>query len=101
LFCITTLEQKNEKIKLLETQTERPGKKTVVIYPNLADNSITIQSGEQFRQILVMDANGKIIQQLNNQPATVKIDVGRLASGVYFIKLIGDDVTVTEKFIKQ
>jgi Secretion system C-terminal sorting domain len=81
-------------------QSGREGKQWSSVF-NPADNSITVQSGEQFRQIIIMDINQKIMQRLNKEPGTVKIDEDRLASGIYFIKLIGDDVAVTEKFIKQ
>lgn len=95
------LEKQNSKINLLEVQVQQKGKKTVLIYPNPSGNFITVQSEEQFGQALITDVNGRTVKQVNHLPGLLKIDVGDITPGIYFIRLISGEATFTGKFIRQ
>jgi photosystem II stability/assembly factor-like uncharacterized protein len=72
----------------------------VLIYPNPTSNQLIIdnQTISTIKIIEIIDITGKTIKEI--QPSNT-IDVANLASGVYFIKLISDEKSITQKFIKE
>jgi len=70
----------------------------VKIYPNPANDFIQIETSLNLISIVIMDATGKIIRNLSGK---TKIDISKLSRGVYFIKIIGEENIITQKFIKQ
>lgn len=71
----------------------------VSIYPNPSKNELFINSNQEFNQILIINSTGRIIRDIKNK--TEFINVSNLLPGIYFIKLIGDNETITRKFIKN
>ena len=77
------------------------------IYPNPADDQVNIK----FSGVLVVsdlhiyDVTGKLIQrtQISNEnistSSTIQVDISSLQSGVYFVKLIGEEKDTTKKLI--
>ncbi len=76
----------------------------VNVYPNpVVANKVTVSlGGNQFTKLQLLNINGQILQSetlsLNDLEKTV--DVSRLGSGVYFIKLTDGQKVVTKKFAK-
>ena len=74
------------------------------IYPNPATNKVTISGINSKTTIIIVDLNGKeydlskIIQMESN---SASIDVRSLKSGLYFIKVQGDNESRTFKLLKQ
>ena len=69
------------------------------IYPNPAQNSITI-SGKQLAEIQITDMLGNILiknEELKMKNGIMQIDISNLQSGVYFLR-VGNAM---QKFIKE
>ncbi|PTX64175.1 putative secreted protein (Por secretion system target) [Kordia periserrulae] len=71
----------------------------VSIYPNPASNHINIQGIENIQTVEINSIQGKRMQtSLSNS----QIDIRRLKSGVYFLKIVDDqNRSVIKKFIKK
>ena len=73
------------------------------LMPNPADNYIelNINSNVDVKEAVVFNAFGQMIQtlQLNNNHA--RIDLSNVASGMYFVRVNGEGVSATKKFIKR
>jgi hypothetical protein len=76
---------------------------SISLMPNPADNYIelTINSNVEVKEAVVFNAFGQMIQtvELNNNHA--RIDLSNMASGMYFVRVSGDNATATKKFIKK
>lgn len=75
-------------------------KTQINIYPNPADNFISIQSEEK-TTIVISDMSGKIIFSKKNCSKLELIDISKLSSGIYIVKSIMKDKILSEKFIKN
>jgi len=75
----------------------------ISLMPNPADHYIelTINSNVEVKEAVVFNAFGQMIQtvELNNNHA--RIDLSNMASGMYFVRVSGDNATATKKFIKK
>ena len=76
---------------------------SISLMPNPADNYIelTVNSNVEVKEAVVFNAFGQMIQtvELNNNHA--RIDLSNMASGMYFVRVSGDNATATKKFIKK
>jgi len=74
------------------------------IYPNPADNHLTIYFSESPEKVLVelSDLSGRIISSSTvKYPTNVEFDLSAVASGVYFIRIQTDSHTFIRKIIKN
>ena len=73
------------------------------IYPNPANDKITITTPKSFTQIAIYDLNGKLVTQDSfNSTRAKDIDLTNLPSGTYLISISYEDATVSTKtFIKK
>jgi photosystem II stability/assembly factor-like uncharacterized protein len=73
------------------------------IYPNPSSNLVTIEtlSNPTHSQISIMNSNGQevITHKVNN--LKTQIDISRLSSGVYFMRLTNDKTAEVGKIVKQ
>ena len=75
---------------------------TFSIYPNPANNFITIETDFSTKKtIYLTDALGQIVKTITTSENNITIDLQGIASGVYFIKMEDGINSVTQKFIKQ
>ena len=70
----------------------------VVIYPNPATNNLNIQNAEN-SSIKVFDLLGRIVALENNISLNQQLDVSKLTTGTYLIKIINGNQVKTDKFI--
>ncbi len=73
-----------------------------LIFPNPAINKITVlslPSGVFSSTILISDISGKIMYQTELTAEETIIDVSNYAAGIYFVKLMVDENTITKKII--
>ena len=84
---------------------EEKQNKIINVFPNPVTNEIKIQHLESgIQKIIIIDLLGKIILNYNLESSisdSQSIDVSSLRSGVYFIKIINNENTVTKKIIIQ
>ena len=75
------------------------------IYPNPTNGFINIRINNYVGKVnfQVIDINGRIVSEYKNQDFNVEkaLDLNSLQSGVYVIKIIGDNLNFTEKIIKN
>jgi hypothetical protein len=73
------------------------------VYPNPVNNILNIgtKSTIEVISMAVYDVLGQLVITVPNAQNVSKIDVSKLMTGNYFIKMITDKGTSTEKFIKQ
>ncbi len=76
----------------------------VLITPNPASSFVNVYMGKNnnsLSQILVLDANGKLVEKISTSDQSYQINVSRYSKGLYVIKIIGTDNTSTQKVIIQ
>jgi hypothetical protein len=76
----------------------------VLITPNPASSFVNIymsKNNNSLTQIIVTDANGKLVQKINTAEQTYQLKTSAYAKGLYVIKVIGTDNTSTQKIIIQ
>ena len=70
------------------------------IFPNPTNNRLTIQNkGQVVEEVQIIDLAGKIIKSTAGN--ITHVDVGELQHGIYFIRLMAGNKTVTRKFVKN
>ncbi|MCC6411645.1 MAG: T9SS type A sorting domain-containing protein [Saprospiraceae bacterium] len=83
--------------------TSEPEISPLSIVPNPASNRVVVSAGDgqNFDQLLVYDASGKLVLSQKQPNTTVfDIDVSGLAAGVYRVELVGEKTVATGKIIK-
>lgn len=81
--------------------------KTLAVYPNPAKDAVFVQYelvNDESTSISLIDVYGKTIQSINAGNSSVvnkRIDLTNVANGVYFIKIKGEKVNKSTKFIKK
>jgi PKD repeat protein len=69
------------------------------IYPNPTSSQLTIKTELEINEINIIEITGKVIKTIKQN--TTSLNVADLPSGIYFIKLITNNNTITKKFVKQ
>ena len=73
----------------------------VRVFPVPAQSTITVQFAEQFRKLEIVDISGRTLLRKNITQQNEEINISTLAKGIYFIRLINDNMTVSKKFVKE
>nr|NQU90871.1 T9SS type A sorting domain-containing protein [Bacteroidota bacterium] len=74
----------------------------ISIYPNPTNDVVWITGIENFDEIEVMNSTGKVLLlQTIDEQEKISLDLSSLSSGIYHLKLTGDDFTVIRKIIKD
>ncbi|WP_290798693.1 T9SS type A sorting domain-containing protein [Flavihumibacter sp. UBA7668] len=83
-------------------QANLAGDMTCRFYPNPVDNVLIVRS-EQALDLVLSDANGKIMVSLKLQPGLQTVDVSKLDKGLYIITLtqMESGRVITEKLMKN
>ena len=74
---------------------------SVSIYPNPANNLITIEAGENIQNIELMDIEGRILLTKTVGATKVLLPVANLARGVYLLNVIGQNNAVIKKVVVE
>lgn len=72
---------------------------SIVIYPNPAKEQVVIRGN--FKELKIIDGSGKtvITKQSNITKNEVIVNISQLKKGIYFVKCITSDKSITEKLI--
>jgi hypothetical protein len=73
---------------------------TVFISPNPVKDKLHIQGAENFINILILDANGRLLRKMR-PTSDNNYDTDFLQPGIYWIQLIGDKESQTHKLLKE
>ena len=73
------------------------------LMPNPADNYIDlrINSNVNVKEAVVYNAFGQMVQTVVLTDNYARIDLSNMAAGMYFVRVNGDNMTATKKFIKR
>jgi hypothetical protein len=74
--------------------------KDIIIYPNPATETMTIEALQK-AVIEIMNIEGQRIKTINDVGTKMTIDIGDLSNGVYIIKATTDKGVAVKKFIKE
>ncbi len=76
---------------------------SISLMPNPADNYIelSVNSNVKVKEAVVYNAFGQMIQIVSLTDNHARIDLSGLASGMYFVRVNGEKVTATKKFIRK
>ena len=76
---------------------------SINLMPNPADNYIdlSINSNVEVKEAVVFNAFGQMIQKVELTDNHARIDLSDMAAGMYFVRVNGEGVTATKKFIKR
>jgi hypothetical protein len=85
------------------SNTELPVKeKRVILYPNPANDKITFsQIQENIMKLEIRSINGSLIKTMQISGLHETVDIGDLTKGIYFINLLTDTFSQTERIIKN
>lgn len=70
-------------------------------YPNPVTSLLNIEASSLIRSITIMDVNGRIILEKENDSRATSINTEMLTSGMYLLKVTTDEVSAIQKFIKK
>jgi hypothetical protein len=79
---------------IIEVENE----KIISIYPNPANDKLSINSKKTFDHIEILTAQGQILKSLTINNNT--IDVSGLSKGLYLLRIVCKEGVITKKFIK-
>ena len=76
---------------------------SISLMPNPADNYIELRvnSNVVVKEVVVYNAFGQMLQTIQLTDNHARIDLNNVASGMYFVKVNGEGVMATKKFIKR
>lgn len=79
---------------------DNDNKPDVVVYPNPANQYLTIATSRAGYSISVYNTSGSLLSNSIMNSTTTTLDIENLVSGVYFIELSGNGHTTRKKFVK-
>ena len=77
------------------------GKTSFSIVPNPTRHNITVTADNSFHTIEVVSFLGQVVISQPNDREYASIDVSNLSNGVYFVRIISENGTNVQKFVKQ
>ena len=74
----------------------------VTIYPNpTADQCNIVSDNSVIRTVAIFDLNGKLVRQMSVNDSHVEMDMSRLASGNYILRIATDKGTTVKNVVRQ
>jgi len=75
------------------------------VYPTLVSDHLFVYASEISQgQINIVDINGQVIQQYEQNVTEMQLNVSDLPAGIYFVQMVAGvagDTILVEKFVKQ
>lgn len=73
----------------------------ISIYPNPANDKVTIQTPENVDRIVVMNTIGQTVETISPTSGLLSLNVSEFETGMYFIQVVKGDAKITKKlFVK-
>ncbi len=76
-------------------------KLSITILPNPAHNYININTSSVIQEVRLINLSGKLIDRWTNISGTSALDISKVASGVYILKIIASNEVQSQKLIKE
>ncbi len=95
-----------DEIYILEdltvTSTSNLNEQNISIFPNPANESLTIVQNNLNHDISIYDISGKLIQTFStDNTEQIQLDISNLKTGIYFVKLPFEHKNIIRRFIKN
>jgi len=74
---------------------------SVVIFPNPANDLLNVKLSQEFESVEITNMLGQLLYSNKVTDSFLQIDISSYTSGVYFIRLKGENGLATKKFIKE
>jgi hypothetical protein len=74
---------------------------TINLYPNPVNDVLNINSTYALNNISISDINGRVVRNTSLNGTEAQINIADLASGVYLLKVVTSEGTVTKKVVKE
>ena len=89
------------KLTILSLTTDEFDSQNIAMYPNPANTFINISSADllNINEVRIFDITGKEVIRTNAVQG--QIDISPLNNGIYLVNIIGNDIDVVKKLIKQ
>jgi len=95
-------EVKYVRVTSITSVVENKGAFQISVYPNPATEFITIDAGMQENATVeIMDFSGKVVIETYVTTTNDQLDVSDLSSGLYLLKISGEDFTQTLSWVKE
>jgi hypothetical protein len=95
---------KDECIKLIEDEPEKPESENILITPNPVTDKLYIDFGDAYtkvKRIVLFNVLGQVVYQTSYIEEISEINMKNLITGIYFVNISFDDRSVlTEKIVK-
>ncbi|PLX08839.1 MAG: hypothetical protein C0596_05965 [Marinilabiliales bacterium] len=88
---------------LVENEENVNKDEIINIFPNPVKNCLKLTINDEifsYKTLQLFSSNAKLISEIEIVSDQFEIDMGSMADGVYYIKLLGDKKTTMKKFIK-
>lgn len=76
----------------------------VSVYPNPAKDVVNIKNtiDTQLNSVEITDINGRVVKNVNlNSVTEAQVNISDLSTGVYMMKIVSDNGSVTKKIVKE
>jgi hypothetical protein len=83
----------------VSTSVSELGQNIISVYPNPANSSLTVQCRDKINSITVMNILGDVVKEAVQN--SVKVDVGELPAGVYFLEVKTGATILNRRFVKS
>ncbi len=74
---------------------------SIKVYPNPAKSVINIKSESIIEEIELYDVQGRILERHHDNSKNISLDISDRESGIYFIKIKGENGSKVEKLVKE
>jgi hypothetical protein len=99
--CSGEVSKACKKVSFTIVGIKENAKTTFSIVPNPAHNNVTVSANYYFHTIEMVSFLGQTVLTQSNIGNTAKVDISDLANGVYFVRIISENGTKVQKFVKQ
>ena len=76
---------------------------SITLYPNPAANTLNIklENEVEVERVLIFSYTGQLLKTIELNEPNVRVDISRLASGMYFVRFENKNLAFTKRFIKK
>ena len=82
-----------------ENAAKKFQKENISIYPNPAEDVVTVSSEKTISKIEIYSVTGKLMKQINNSGQQIEIPIGGYTSGIYFVHIFQGNNRITKKLV--
>jgi hypothetical protein len=75
--------------------------RSVAVYPNPAGHIVNVKSGNTIQSISVFDIQGRLVAIHPIDENQANLDISAFADGIYYLRIVTDKGTTTQKIIKK